>query len=104
MATKTKSRKTSKGKRSSGWAWFFGGIGTLAVIAATVLLILEFCTSYKPSNGFKKVLPDSEQTEPLPEDKGEELPAGGEETKPEENGGQSGTEPAPTGGDEGEQS
>ncbi len=81
MATKTKSRKTSKGKRSSGWAWFFGGIGTLAVIAGTVLLILEFCTSYKPSNGFKKVVPDSEQTELLPEDKGEELPAGGEESE-----------------------
>lgn len=97
--------KSGKAKRKSGWACFLGIVATLAVIAGTVLLILEFCTAYKPSNGFKKVVPDTEQTEQLPDDKsngGEELPAGGEEKKPEENGGQGGTETpeTPAGGEE----
>ncbi len=72
--------KSGKAKRKSGWACFLGIVATLAVIAGTVLLILEFCTAYKPSNGFKKVVPDTEQTETLPDDKGgEKLPASGEQ-------------------------
>lgn len=74
--------KQSKAKRKSVFACVLGIFATLAVIAGTVLLILEFCTAYKPSNGFKKVEPETEQTEQLPDDKGgEQLPAGGEEAR-----------------------
>lgn len=79
--------KTAKAKRKAVFACILGVLATLAVIAGTVLLILEFCTAYKPSNGFKKAVPETEQTETLPDDKGgEKLPAGGEETKPDQGG------------------
>ena len=55
------SRESSKRKQSRGMRIFMGIVCVVAVIAAALLLILEFCTSYKPSNGFKKQ--ESEQTE-----------------------------------------
>lgn len=70
--SRTRAKGTSRGyKKSSArssnkfWKGLIIGIVAILLIAATVLLIMEYGTPYKPSNGFKKV----EQTQPLPDDK-----------------------------------
>ncbi len=69
----------SKTTKSGGKAWASVWIIlSLAIIVGTVMLVMEFCTDRKPSNGFKKTNAGTEQTEQLSEEEERTL-TGGEE-------------------------
>lgn len=44
-------------------------IVSIIVAALIILAVLQFATPYKPSNGFKRTVDETEQTEQLPDEK-----------------------------------
>lgn len=72
-------------------------IVSIIVAALIILAVLQFATPYKPSNGFKRTVEETEQTEQLPDEKND-----ADKKAPEESGGQ-GNQTPEQGGEQGNQ-